>query len=540
MHWSTVVVAALAGIATAHGGDDHLHGLPKIVGGRKILSELRARRFEPGRAPPPNVARAERNQASEGPSLPPLGRRQNGGTSGRCGPGRGSCAGGYCCSAEGWCGLTEEYCSSPDCQINYGSGCDGNQRPSGVDTSTVARPHLGDVLYGGLGIYDCDKAGDIALTFDDGPYDYTGDLLDKFADYGAKATFFITGNNLGKGMINDASKPWAGFIKRMIAEGHQVASHTWSHENSSAVSQQQWRDQMIYNEIAFNDILGFFPTYMRPPYSICEKTCQTILSALGYHVVYFDLDTEGYLHDDPSAIQDSKDIWDDAVGPSRPARDSFLQIEHDIHWQSVYNLTDYFLTSLFAKGYRSVTRVAAGPGPPAPVSPAAAADVHQDVGQDDADAEDENDDEDNEEEHDHDQDQDDSQDEHHHRAADEHRPAAGALAVDDDPAPLRRRAGNDFRHRHHHRHDDQVARPGLAHQQAAGQHHADPRPGPAYHAVDEAPRGHHLDTAARHDPAAASAGAARGPARGCARGAGCGDGVIGGPAAMERRMGRVF
>lgn len=77
--------------------------------------------------------------------------------------------------------MTEEYCSSPDCQINYGSGCDGNQRPSGVDTSTVARPHLGDVLYGGLGIYDCDKAGDIALTFDDGPYNYTGDLLDKFA-----------------------------------------------------------------------------------------------------------------------------------------------------------------------------------------------------------------------------------------------------------------------------------------------------------------------------------------------------------------------
>jgi peptidoglycan/xylan/chitin deacetylase (PgdA/CDA1 family) len=35
------------------------------------------------------------------------------------------------------------------------------------------------VLYGGAGIYDCVKAGDIALTFDDGPYIYTNDLLDK-------------------------------------------------------------------------------------------------------------------------------------------------------------------------------------------------------------------------------------------------------------------------------------------------------------------------------------------------------------------------
>jgi peptidoglycan/xylan/chitin deacetylase (PgdA/CDA1 family) len=35
------------------------------------------------------------------------------------------------------------------------------------------------VLYGGAGIYDCVKAGDIALTFDDGPYIYTSALLDK-------------------------------------------------------------------------------------------------------------------------------------------------------------------------------------------------------------------------------------------------------------------------------------------------------------------------------------------------------------------------
>jgi peptidoglycan/xylan/chitin deacetylase (PgdA/CDA1 family) len=34
------------------------------------------------------------------------------------------------------------------------------------------------VLYGGAGIYDCVNKGDIALTFDDGPYIYTNDLLD--------------------------------------------------------------------------------------------------------------------------------------------------------------------------------------------------------------------------------------------------------------------------------------------------------------------------------------------------------------------------
>jgi peptidoglycan/xylan/chitin deacetylase (PgdA/CDA1 family) len=49
----------------------------------------------------------------------------------------------------------------------------------------------------------------------------------------------------------------------MHAEGHQIASHTWSHENASSLTNNQFTNQMIWNEIAFNSILGFFPTYMR-------------------------------------------------------------------------------------------------------------------------------------------------------------------------------------------------------------------------------------------------------------------------------------
>lgn len=76
---------------------------------------------------------------------------------------------------------------------------------------------------------------------------------------------------------------------------------------------------------------------------------------MGYHAVYFDLDTEGYLHDSTTEIQVSKDIWDDTVPGTNPCRNSFLQIEHDIHYQTVYNLTSYTLDSLFKSGYRSVT-----------------------------------------------------------------------------------------------------------------------------------------------------------------------------------------
>jgi peptidoglycan/xylan/chitin deacetylase (PgdA/CDA1 family) len=70
--------------------------------------------------------------------------------------------------------------------------CDGNQVPAGNSTASIARPLLGSIPYGGAGIYDCINVGEVAFTFDDGPYNYTSDLLDKLLVYNAKATFMIS------------------------------------------------------------------------------------------------------------------------------------------------------------------------------------------------------------------------------------------------------------------------------------------------------------------------------------------------------------
>ncbi|ETS83464.1 hypothetical protein PFICI_05340 [Pestalotiopsis fici W106-1] len=352
MRWiTTVLLVGLASLSAAHDEGP----VPKFVGGRKLLSGLKSRRALERKVS--GIRMPHVSEDLSGPTTedetPSIDARDN--TSGKCGPNRGSCAAGYCCSVEGWCGLGIDYCEAPDCQLSYGPGCDGNSKPSGVDTSTIARPKVGNVEYGGVGIYDCVNAGDIAMTFDDGPWNYTSDLLDKLQKYNAKATFFIAGNNIGKGHINDPSLPWRAVIQRMAAEGHQVASHTWSHQNFSDVTATQARNQVLWNEIALNDILGYIPTYLRPPFSICESDCEDLLAELGYHIIYFDLDTEGYLYDDPADIQICKDIWNEAVDNSDACDDNFLHIEHDIHWQSVYNLTDYFLASLFENNYRAVT-----------------------------------------------------------------------------------------------------------------------------------------------------------------------------------------
>ena len=71
-------------------------------------------------------------------------------------------------------------------------------------------------MYGAAGIYNCVNPGDMALTFDDGPYIYTDHILDLLAKYNAKASFMITGNNNGKGEIDNASLPWPAIIKWVL------------------------------------------------------------------------------------------------------------------------------------------------------------------------------------------------------------------------------------------------------------------------------------------------------------------------------------
>jgi len=179
--------------------------------------------------------------------------------------------------------------------FDFGPAADANVVPSGGTTRNIARPKVGTVAYGGEGIYVCTKPGQIAITYDDGPYVYTSDLLDLFAQYGFKATFFVTGRNLYKGSIDDESQPWPAMIRRMVAEGHQLASHTWSHQDLSAITKEQRYEQMVKLEMALSNIVGKFPTYMRPPFSSCSVAsgCPQDMVDLGYHISYFDLDTDG-------------------------------------------------------------------------------------------------------------------------------------------------------------------------------------------------------------------------------------------------------
>ncbi|KAK2063852.1 glycoside hydrolase/deacetylase [Colletotrichum caudatum] len=208
--------------------------------------------------------------------------------------------------------LLQDRCKAPDCLFQFGPACDANKTPPVFNTSDIARTKLGQVEYGGPGIYSCVNPGVVALTYDDGPASYTDDLLDLLKKYNAKATFMVTGNNNAKRETDNAMFPWA--------------SHIWSHADLCKINSAQRKNET-------------------PPYSSCttECGCEDDMKDLGYSVIYFDLDTADYLHDSQTGIQKSKEIVDQSIKAKPAPSDNFLVIGHDIHRQTVYNLTEYIL-----------------------------------------------------------------------------------------------------------------------------------------------------------------------------------------------------
>jgi peptidoglycan/xylan/chitin deacetylase (PgdA/CDA1 family) len=261
------------------------------------------------------------------------------------------------------CGTNSSYCYSPNCQYKYGPGCPEHQKPDGESTESIPRAKIGSVPYGGNGIYGgftaCKDPGHVAITFDDGPHkDFTATILDLFKKYDAKATFFITGNNIAKGRI-DKTQEYIDVIKRMDAEGHQIASHTWTHLDLSKIDADDRKDQILNVEGALNNIVGKIPTYIRPPYSSCtvESGCEQFMQDMGYHIIYFKIDTDDYQQAPKNTFQTSLDWFKgNMTAPGMtPEKNSSISISHDIIDQTANELTEFMLKTITELGYKGVT-----------------------------------------------------------------------------------------------------------------------------------------------------------------------------------------
>lgn len=205
----------------------------------------------------------------------------------------------------------------------------------------------------GVIIEHCTVPGVVALTFDDGPYIHTSRVLDFLDEYGAKATFFVNGENWSRG-ISDFSTPWPELLRRMDRSGHQIGSHTWSHADLSAVNSETREFQIYELEKALFYVIGKAPTYLRPPYASCSQECLYDTERLGYHVVNFDVDTKDYLHQTTGDIGAAMDTFSRALDAQRWGN-SFLVLSHDSLQHTAESLVPHMLMEIQQRGLRAVT-----------------------------------------------------------------------------------------------------------------------------------------------------------------------------------------
>ena len=98
---------------------------------------------------------------------------------------------------------------------------------------------------------------EVCLTIDDGPHPSAcGDLLDALKDAQVPATFFVVGMRV---------KQHPEYIRRMIAEGHEVGNHTQDHIRLDTLSPKQVRDEIANCATNVQRAAGVKMTLFRPP-----------------------------------------------------------------------------------------------------------------------------------------------------------------------------------------------------------------------------------------------------------------------------------
>lgn len=178
----------------------------------------------------------------------------------------------------------------------------------------------------------------IAMTFDDGPSkEQTPRLLEMLKQRGIKATFFVCGQCVAE---------YPQIAKRIVEEGHEIASHSWNHPNLIPMSESSVRDQLDRTHAAVKQATGVDMKTFRPPYgNFTQRQRNWANATYGYKTILWDVDTLDWQHRNPAKTE--------AIALSHTKSGSIV-LQHDIHKTTV-DAMPKTLDGLLAKGFKFVT-----------------------------------------------------------------------------------------------------------------------------------------------------------------------------------------
>jgi len=115
----------------------------------------------------------------------------------------------------------------------------------------------------------------VALTYDDGPSEWTVPILEHFAEHHGRATFFVLGNAI------DGEERRAT-LRRTVAEGHEIGNHTFTHPGDLAtLDEAVIREEIGRAQSSIREVAGVEPVYWRTPFLRTSERLLSVVSTLG-------------------------------------------------------------------------------------------------------------------------------------------------------------------------------------------------------------------------------------------------------------------
>lgn len=121
----------------------------------------------------------------------------------------------------------------------------------------------------------------IAITFDDGPSPYTLEVLDLLKKYNVKAAFFCIGKNI---------EAHPEIVKQILAEGHLVGNHSYSHSpffdfyNAKKITEEIQKTDTLLEKFTSKKI-----NFFRPPYGVTTPSIRRALKTTGHKVIGWNI-----------------------------------------------------------------------------------------------------------------------------------------------------------------------------------------------------------------------------------------------------------
>jgi peptidoglycan/xylan/chitin deacetylase (PgdA/CDA1 family) len=178
----------------------------------------------------------------------------------------------------------------------------------------------------------------VAMTFDDGPHPQnTPRLLDMLRARNIKATFYVIGQNVDR---------HPHIARRIVAEGHEIGNHTYTHRNLTTLGSDSVRSEMSKTQAAIVRAAGVKPRTMRPPYgALRTEQRNTIFSEFGYPTIMWSVDPQDWKRPGPSVVT-SRIL-------SKSGNGSII-LAHDLHKPTV-DAMPRTLDGLLSRGLKFIT-----------------------------------------------------------------------------------------------------------------------------------------------------------------------------------------